>query len=152
MRKAILLLPLLMAVFFFSCQKETSQPATSNEMSNRINFMLDRQKPVNKPTQSDNIDLLKANLDYSRMRIENSGDNEKLIIVPIKEGLKTAKGIDPNAIPNLLIIQNSKGDFRKVNIVLFFPKSGQHYDKVPDNTFYEILNTGTPDCNENSNT
>lgn len=39
------------------------------------------------------------------------------------------------------------GNVRKGNIVLFYPQNGQTYTKVPDNTFYDILNTARPECN-----
>lgn len=149
MRKQISLLLISFAAFsLYSCQKEIKhEAAVNNNMASKIDTWLETQKPTGKATQSANIDLLKNNLDFANLRIENSSNNERIIVVPIKDGLKTEKGIDPKAIPNLLLIEDKNSNFRKANIVLFFPKDGTHYDKVPDNTFYAILNTGKPECN-----
>jgi hypothetical protein len=97
--------------------------------------------------QSENVELLKDNLDISRLRIEQSEEQEKIVIIPVKKEFKTLKNIDKNAILNLVLILDKSGNVRKGNLVLYLPENGQVNNKVPDNTFYNILNTGKPDCN-----
>lgn len=137
-----------MALFLSACQKEVSQNTIYNsnkEIITKVNEWLDSKKPADKLTQAANVELLRENLDFLKLRIEKSDANEQIVIIPIKEVLKKEKNLDKNSIPNLVLILNSSGNIRKGNIVLYTPDSG-HADKVPDNTFYAIMNTGTPDC------
>jgi hypothetical protein len=93
------------------------------------------------------VELLKQNIIISELRIEQSADGERIVIIPVTEAFKAMKKIDPAAIPNLVLIEDKTGKIRKGNIVLFYPQTGYNYSKVPHNTFYDILNTAKPECN-----
>jgi hypothetical protein len=92
--------------------------------------------------------LIKTNLDFSKLRIENSEGNEQLVIVPIKEQFKMIKHVDAKTVVNLLIVLDQYGNIRKGNLVLFIPDNGEP-SIIPDNTFYAIFNTAEPKCNGN---
>ncbi len=138
---------LINLVLLNSCRKETSADASNNEIISKVNVWLDSKKPAIKTTQSANVELLKNNLNFSRLRIEKSAGDEKIVIIPISDGLKKEKNLEEKAIPNLVLILDNMGKIRKGNIVLYLPENGQANFKVPDNTFKKILNTGDPDCN-----
>jgi hypothetical protein len=149
MRKSILLLVLpLLAVFYFtSCKKQVSSDHASNqEIVAKVNAWLDDNKSEKQPGHAANIEMLKSNLEFSQFRIEESSHNEKIIVIPINERLKTEKSIDPNAVPNLVLILDASRQIRKGNIVLYFPEN-KAVKRVPDNTFHAILNTAKPNAN-----
>ena len=135
-------------LLLISCQKEVLQKANDNDgMISKVNNWLDSKKPSGKAKQSENVELLKNHLETSALKIENSSEGEKIVIIPVKEEFKTLKNIDKESIPNLVLIMDKMGNVRKGNLVLFYPQNGQAYSKVPDNTFYNILNTAKPECN-----
>ena len=149
MRRQFLLQPILWAVtlILFSCQKETIKNEPNDQLVSKINSWLDSRKPLQKQTQAENVELLKANLEFSNLRIEQSREGEKIIVIPVNENFKTIKNLDKASIPNLVLVLDKMGNVRKGNLVLFYPQDGQVYSKVPDNTFYNILNTSKPECN-----
>jgi hypothetical protein len=133
-------------LFLSSCQKEVSQNTTGNsnkEIIAKVNSWLEIQKAGFNSKKADNVDLLKSNLDYLKLRIEPSGEGEQIVIVPINEKFKALKIVDKSSIPNLVLILDRAGNIRKGNVVLFKPDNKAMYNKVPDNTFYNIFNTGT---------
>jgi len=71
---------LFLAAFFFSCKKEeskNSEPSSVNkELQTKINSWLDGQKPKTQPNKAANVELLKDNLDFSKLSIEKSKENE----------------------------------------------------------------------------
>jgi len=149
MRRKFLFQSMLWAItlVMVSCQKEDAKYNTNDEIISKINSWLDSKKPTQKPTQAVNVELLKQNILISELRIEQSADGERIVIIPVTEAFKAMKKIDPAAIPNLVLIEDKTGKIRKGNIVLFYPQNGYSYKNVPHNTFYDILNTAKPDCN-----
>jgi hypothetical protein len=152
MRKSILagwLCLSITTILLISCRKEASQglPDSNDEMISKVNSWFDNQKISSQPNKSSNIELLKNNLDFSGLRIEEYDKGEKIIIVPVKDEFKKTRQIDNNKIPNLVLIFDKSGNIRKGNLVLYIPKNGEAVTKVLDNTFYNIFNTATPECN-----
>ncbi|HEV8284288.1 MAG TPA: hypothetical protein VGQ09_08255 [Chitinophagaceae bacterium] len=150
MRKATLFVAApyvaLIIVFFNSCKKETSQNLSNTEIIVKVNSWLEQQKSEKQPNKAANIDLLKNNLDFSKLEFEKSDNEEQILIIPINESFKTIKKIDKNLNLNLLLIINKSGDIRKGNLVLYSSENGE-LNKIPRNTFYHIFNTSTPECN-----
>lgn len=150
MRRKILSVPVffILLLLFNSCRKEVQEEKTpaNTELISKVNDWLDEQKPAGKAVQTANIDLLKGNLDFSGMRIEQSAAGEKIIIIPVQEGLAESKRIDKKAAPYLLLIMNNAREIRKGNVVLYRAANGREGERVPENTFYNILNTGKPEC------
>lgn len=142
---------LVMLLFLNACKKDDPDRnldlTSENTMVKKVTLWLDEQKAKVNDTKRSNIELLKSNLDFSGIRIESSGEGEKIFIIPVQKGLAEKKNINKNAIPNLVIIFDKMQNIRKCNLVLYLPANGQNEVKVPDNVFYEILNTGKPDCN-----
>jgi hypothetical protein len=144
-----LFLPLFgaMMIILFSCQKQEIKQENNDQLISKVNSWLDGRKPDQKPIQAENVELLKNNLQFSDLRIENSNNEEKIVIIPVSENFKTLKNLDKASIPNLVLIMDKMGNVRKGNIILFYPKTGVAYNKVPENTFYDILNTAKPKTN-----
>jgi hypothetical protein len=148
MRKSILLLalPLSAAFYFTSCKKQVSDHALNQEIVAKVTAWLDENKSEKQPGHAANIEMLKSNLGLSQLRIEESSQNEQIIVIPINEKLKSEKSIDPSAVANLVLILDASGQIRKGNIVLYFPEN-KGVKRVPDNTFHDILNTAKPNAN-----
>jgi hypothetical protein len=144
------LLFILTIVLFNSCKKQTTQDesggASNSEMIMKVNSWLDQQKSKKQPNKAANIDLLKVNLDFSKLEIEKSDQQEQLLVIPINENFKTAKKIDKKLTPTLVLIVNSSGNIRKGNIVLYAPENEQ-LKSISSSTFYDIFNTATPQNN-----
>lgn len=146
---ALLLLPLLFLMN--ACQKENSQVVadvnSNQQMETKIDAWIEGQKALAYESRKPNIDLLKKKLDFSKLRIEKYDAGEQIIVVPVKDEYKKLKHVADNKIPNLVLIVDKLGNIRKGNLVLYIPKNGEVVAKAPDNTFYHIFNTGTPECN-----
>ena len=130
-----------------SCQKEESFDNANQGIIAKVKQWMDEQKKEMFANKAAKVDLLKVNLEYSNLRIEQSAQNEKIIIIPIMEGFKAQKIPDKNSIPNLILLMNASGDIRKGNVVLFKPNIDGKYYTVPHNIFYNIYNTGKVNCN-----
>ena len=113
----------------------------------KVNDWLDNETVSVTKGKKANIELLKNNLDLSHLRVEQSGEQEKIIVIPVKYEFKKVKHVDNNKIPNLVLVVDKSGNIRKGNLVLYIPTKGEVLAKVPDNTFYHIFNTGKPECN-----
>lgn len=75
MRKSILLLvlPLLAAFYFTSCKKQvSSEQALNQEIVIQVTAWLDDNKSERQPGHAANIEVLKSNLAFSKLRIEES--------------------------------------------------------------------------------
>ena len=144
---------LLLSIIFLlnACQKESSQVVAeinSNQaIKAKVNLWLTEQKTVADESKRPNIELLKENLDFSQLRIEKYDAGEQIIILPVRDEFKKAKHVADNKIPNLVLIMDKSGNIRKGNLVLYIPKNGEIVNKVPENAFYDIFNTGTPKAN-----
>lgn len=149
MRKSIIFLSVVVSatVFLTSCQKETSKNSSDKEIVTKINSWLDAQKSVIQPQKGTNIELLKENLDFSRLRFEQFAKGDQFLIIPVKEKFSRIKNIDKNYIPNLVLVMNQSGKIKRGNIVLYLPETRETIDKVPDNTFYKMFNDKAIDCN-----
>jgi hypothetical protein len=87
MKKTISKLQLLFCVILIgvlSCKKETSDTLNNDVTINKVNAWLDNQITLTKSAKSQNIQLLKDNLDIANLKLEKSDDNEQLVIIPIK--------------------------------------------------------------------
>lgn len=82
-------------LIIYSCEKaETTQNSKANQISTlslKVNNWLDAQKTQNQNQINDNIDLLKANLDYSTAQFEKLDQNHTLAIIHVKDGLREKK-------------------------------------------------------------
>ena len=127
---------------FYACKKEISSNSSNKGIIVKVNSWLDQQKNPAQPMKAGNIEALRNNLDYSKLQIEESGENEQILVIPVNESFKILKNIDQNTIPNLVLILSKDQNIRKGNVVLFIPENDKHYSAVPKNTFHDILNTG----------
>ena len=140
-----LFLPLLgvITIILSSCQKDVNKTDKNEELISKVNTWLTSRKPINKKTQSENVELLRNNLDYSALSIEQTRNNEEILVIPIKDELKQKKNLDARSILNLVLIRDNMGKIQRGNIVVFNPRNGNEYSRVPASTFHDIVNTGT---------
>ncbi|MDP4263334.1 MAG: hypothetical protein Q8941_12480, partial [Bacteroidota bacterium] len=74
-----------------------------------------------------------------------SNAGEQILIIPAREDLKTAKGIDQKSAVYLVLILNSQKNISKGNVVIYKPAGGSSSD-IPANTFHNIINGLSPGC------
>ncbi|HET9744557.1 MAG TPA: hypothetical protein VFP97_02525, partial [Chitinophagaceae bacterium] len=146
MRQLIFITLMLCTISITSCKKESSGDHPNEEVMLRINNWLDSQKPVNKPYKTEYIDLLKENIEPVNIRIENLGNGEKFLIVPVKEKFKTLKKLEMNSVINLLLVIDEAGKIRRGNVCQYFPKQQGSAQTIPVNTFYKLYNNKELDC------
>jgi hypothetical protein len=132
---------LVVMLFLISCQKELADGSSANANVAKVNSWVETQKAAVLPGKVANIELLKANLNFSGLKIEKSNDNEQLLIVPVKDNFKTLRNISEKTNVKLVLIIDKEGKVRKGNIVQYTPPNGQASNDIPDNTFYNIFNT-----------
>ena len=85
------------------------------------------------------IDEIKISLLFSDLRMEKFNDNENLIIVPLKEGFETRNKVRGKSFKNLVVIEDSKGNYRKGDMVEFIPKDNT-LKTIPKNYFADVYN------------
>ncbi|MDP4265611.1 MAG: hypothetical protein Q8941_24035, partial [Bacteroidota bacterium] len=142
-----LVIPLLLAgIFFTSCKKDSpAKISADKEMVQKVSSWLDAQKVTTQPNKSRNIDLLKDNLELENASYKPSNAGEQILIIPAREDLKTAKGIDQKSAVYLLLILNSQKNISKGNVVIYKPAGGSSSD-IPANSFHNIFNGLSPGC------
>lgn len=127
-------------VYLNACQKEVSEISpgsiANSEAIAKINAWLSSRKTGSIAV----ISAVKNNLSFPEMRFEKLSEMENLIIVPIKDGFKSAVNKDKNPTNHLLLIVNKAGKIRKGNIVQFVAPNGVNVKKLPANTFHNFYN------------
>ena len=151
MRKTFMLPLILWATILVlvSCQKEFEKQNTNNvhsELISKVNGWLDKQKSPTQPNKAANIDLLKENIDFSSLKSEEFNQNEKFIVITIKEEYKIKKNIDKNTSSVLLLVADKIGNIIQGNIVLYIPDKNQQVNTIPDNTFFKMYNEKNLAC------
>jgi hypothetical protein len=138
-----------MLLVLFSCQKEFEEQNTGRtrgELILKINSWLDKQKSPTQPNKAANIDLLKESIDFSSLKLEDFYQNEKFIVITIKEEYKIKKNIDKNTISVLLLVTDKIGNIIQGNIVLYIPDKNQQMNTIPNNTFFKMYNEKNLAC------
>ncbi|HEY5967825.1 MAG TPA: hypothetical protein VIU35_07585 [Chitinophagaceae bacterium] len=149
MRKTFLLPSMLWAAMFlfFSCQKEKkSINQNSSELQSKINLWLEEQNITSNITKKNNIQSLKINLEFSKVRFEKLGQNEQFLVVPISEEYKKTGKFEKSSIINLLLVIDELGNIKRGNISEFIPESSSRMDKLPSNTFFNLYNNCDLEC------
>ncbi len=129
-------------LLFNSCQKRSagsmSDVEKTEQIIEKVETWLDKQKATVPTAESANIELLKQNLDYTQHRFEKLNGNKDLLIIPIKEAFKVEKNVDREIISNLVLALDKTENIENAKMVFFKPKTPQ--SQVPENTFHNIYN------------
>jgi hypothetical protein len=140
------------SLLFTSCQKGIDQVPvnTAAEISNlavitKINSWLEKKKVDADDDGDMKIEALKANLDFSTLHLEKYKQNDRLVIVLLKNGFKSANNEDKNPVNYLVAILPEKEDITKGNIIQYLSATSKK--QVPHNTFSKIFNFEDHDCN-----
>lgn len=153
MRKTFLLQPVLWAtvLILFSCKKEEEKANPNDQWLKKVHSWLDNQKSPSQPNKAANIDLLKDNLNLSKLKIEELNQNEKFLIVPVNEDYETKKNIDKKTVLILLLVTDRSTNIIRGNLVLYSPEVGQPLNEIPNYTFSKMYNNKSIDCNGSFN-
>ena len=127
-----------------SCKKNDSpnRVTGSNKSAviiEKLNSWFDKHKTPGLPNKAANVELLKKNLDFSSLRVENLNEKQ-FVMIPIRDELLRIKKYDDKTIGNLLVLVDKAGNIEKANIVLFKPKSTPVL-ALPEYTFQSIYNS-----------
>ena len=128
-------------VFFYSCKKndQVAQENANSLMASKVTEWLEKQKSATNQERNKRIQAIADNLDFSKLRLEELGEGENFIVVPIKKTLTLINNKGKNPINTLLLIIDKTGNIRKGNIVQFLPKN-KAIKACPTNTFHDIYN------------
>jgi len=127
-------------LFSMACRKQISLDTDNNGLTNKVNAWLDAQKVTTSQDQNSRIDMLKNELDFSRLRIEAPWPEKDFIIIPLKSGFKSLNNKGKNAVTVLLLKAVKQADIIEGNIVQYVPANGQVRPNIPPNTFFNIYN------------
>ena len=149
MRKTFLLPLILWATMLvlFSCQKESIENESNDQLISKVNNWLDKQKSPTEPNKAANIDLLKDNLNFTEQRFEDLNQNEKFLIIPVNEDYETKKNIDKKTVLVLLLVMDKSANIIRGNLVLYSPEDNQGLNEIPKHTFFKMYNNKSLDCN-----
>ena len=134
----------------FSCQKEFENQNTNNnqgELISKVNGWLDKQKSPTQPNKAANIDLLKENLNFTELKFEDLNQSEKFLIIPVNEDYETKKNIDKKTVLVLLLVMDKSTNIIRGNLVLYSPEDNHRLNEIPENTFFEMYNNKSLECN-----
>lgn len=129
-------------LFLSSCKKDISSDYSSPELSMKVNSWLDKQKQKDmtqetliaqsssvetKTSDSDskkneNIDMLKANLEYDARVQSEISRNYNYIIIPIKDEIKIKKKVEKSATLSLVLITDKSDNIISGSIACYLPK------------------------------
>lgn len=129
-------------LFSLSCKKDITQSPSPNEDNKiaSINAYLTKLQNPNQPNRSNNIETLKAHLNYSAMHEEEDIRGSSLVI-PIDDDFRSFAKFSDESILNLVASLNKDGSIRNVHVVAYTPTKNIHISKLPQNTFHNILHT-----------
>lgn len=146
MKKYLLFSGIFAAIFListFSCQKniETAivTKAPDSAVFKKIIAYLNARRELTGDEGKLKIDAIKTNLLFDELRLEKFNANENLIIIPLKENFKTRNNIQGKSYKNLVVIEDSKGNYRKGDIVEFIPKNN-NLMVIPKDYFADVYN------------
>lgn len=127
-----------------SCKKKDSDNFStgsnkSAEIIEKLNRWFNQQKFPNQPNKTANVELLRNNLDFSSLKVEQLNEKQ-FVVIPIRDELLRIKKNDDKIIGNLLVLIDKTGNVEKANIVLFKPKSAP-VSVLPEYTFHNIYNS-----------
>jgi hypothetical protein len=105
--------------FFLVKKRKKSIDQNSSELQAKITLWLDEQNIKSNITKRNNIQSLKINLEFSKVRFEKLGQNEQFLVVPISEEYKKTGKFEKNSIINLLLVIDDLGNIKRGNISEF---------------------------------
>lgn len=136
----------LSSLFFSSCKKNLTPDFESKVYQEKINKWVDSKVVSNTSGQAYST-AMKQNLDYAHMHIESSTENEKIVVIPIKDAFLQSRGVTAGTLGNLVVLMKATDDIRQANIALFKPDEGTQSGTLPENTFQNIFNTAKVNVN-----
>ena len=119
-----------------------SQQTQSNIKQEDIKEWLQKSTSSLTPYKNGIIKKVLDNVLFDKMYVEPHHDNENLIIIPLKKEYFSQHFHAGNAHPiqYLLVVENSKGEIRRSDIVLFYSKDPS-LNALPKNSFHDFFNS-----------
>ena len=133
-------------LILLSCKKEEAKINSNDQWLTKVHAWLDDQKSPSQPNKAANIDLLKDNLNLSKLKFEELNQSETFLIIPVNEDYETKKNIDKKTILILLLVIDESTTIIRGNLVLYSPEFSQSLNEIPNNTFSKMYNSKSLDC------
>lgn len=121
------------------CKKDITADPPENAYKTKVSSWIEN-KITAMVDSKENVELLKQNLDYTNMRVEESKRGEKLVVIPLLNGYKNARRLHANTIPNLVVSINTSDNVRNAHIVFFTPENTS-LNALPTNAMRNIYTT-----------
>jgi hypothetical protein len=139
----------ILLVTFASCKKDLGQNLQENVgVSDKVSEWLNNQKANKKSnhnakTSSTNLDanieLLEQNLDFEAAKSGEYDKESDVLIIPIKDGLKTKKGLPSSSTLQLYLSLDKLGNIKAGSVIYFLPKDGKIHPTISPENFRDIL-------------
>ncbi len=126
-----------------SCKKSIDSnrgQANSTVITANVNAWLEKQKNPNKPNRSNNVETLKAHLNFAAMH-EEKDERGSTLVIPIDNEFRSLAKLSNESTLNLVAVLNKDGSIRDVQVAVYTPAKDQHISELPDNTFHNIFHT-----------
>ena len=122
--------------------------AKSNIKPDDVKEWLQRSSNPLTPHKNEIIKKVLENALFDKMYVEPHHEKENLIIVPLKKEYFSQHAKSKNAAPlqYLLLVENSKGEIRRSDIVLFY-STDTSLTALPKNSFHYFFNGGSLSVN-----
>ncbi|MEO8173114.1 MAG: hypothetical protein ABI581_08530 [Sediminibacterium sp.] len=140
MKKTRMLVTIGMIVMLLnSCKKEALRDPMQKDVELKVTSWIE-SKTATMTGSKENVELLKRNLDYANMHLEEASRGEKIAVIPILDEYKSARQLSQHMIPNLIVYITNAGDVRSANIVFFKPENTA-ITSLPANAMHNIRTT-----------
>jgi hypothetical protein len=122
---ANMLMVILLSALFLSCKKENIETNAEVPISTfpvtKIFAWLDAEKAKAAPDSANRIDMLKQNLLIEQISEEKPGNNQNVVVIPLKEDFKTINSTQLHSFKKL-ILKVSNGLIINGSIVELIPR------------------------------
>jgi hypothetical protein len=137
-----LLLPLCI-LFLNACQKEhsgdlSSGPSTARLSPETVNAWLDNLVSTQNGVRNERIASIKRNLDFSRLSFEKGDGKEDYVLIPLKEGFRSAIHQDEDPLTSLALAVNKKGRVLRGQLFQYLPGEQKSAAAIPANAFATV--------------
>ena len=139
----VLILLCSTVMLFYACDKKELKSSSGAFDNSRIiraqvTSWLDRQQAQLGPKYSENMEILKSNLELEKAHVESLYDSKKLLVIPIRKGLADKKQIDPNRLYHLALVLDRSQQIESGKVVIFKADNASPEAALPENTLSKL--------------
>lgn len=139
----------LFCIVLISCNKHSDEiavnppvnPVTDSVLIKKINTWMDAQTDEAVKTESkQTVQLVKKNLNFRNLEIQELKDGKKFVVVPLLTGFVSKTNKDKSPVNRVLFQLKENGEIEKGNIVQYIPNNKPASAPVPEKLFKRVFN------------